>query len=128
MALGAERGSLLVALIEKEELDLALACGSQRSAQQCIIGRCRAVAIGTDDFHLKPGEPTPLIALDPPCSFRSRSIEVLEKMERHGSMFSSDPDDYLRTEILTSWVRRACGEIARQENHCLEPVTTTWPS
>ena len=79
VAVRVERGSRLVELIEKGELDLALTWGSLRSAHHSILGSYRVVWIGADGFHRESGEPFPLIAFDPPCSFRARAIEALEK-------------------------------------------------
>ncbi len=82
VAVRVERGSRLVELIDKGELDLALTWGSLRSAHHDTIGSYRVVWIGTDDFHPEPDRPFPLIAFDPPCSFRARAIEALEKNGR----------------------------------------------
>lgn len=79
VAVRVERGSRLVELIEKGELDLALTWGNLRSAHHRIVARYRVVWIGTEAFHREPGEPFPLVAFDPPCSFRARAIESLER-------------------------------------------------
>jgi len=79
VAVRVERGSRLVELIEKGELDLALTWGNLRSTHHSIIGSYRVVWIGLDGFFRDPETPFPLIAFDPPCSFRARAIEALEK-------------------------------------------------
>lgn len=79
VAVRVERGSRLVELIEKGELDLALTWGNVRSAYHSIIGSYRVVWIGMDSFHLEPDAPFPLIAFDTPCSFRARAVEALER-------------------------------------------------
>lgn len=79
VAVRVERGSRLVELIEKGDLDLALTWGDLRSAHHKIIGSYRVVWIGTDVFRRESDGPVPLIAFDPPCSFRARAIEALEK-------------------------------------------------
>ena len=79
VAVRVERGSRLVELIEKGDLDLALTWGHLRSAHHKIIARHRVVWIGTEAFQWDPGEPFPLIAFDPPCSFRERAITALER-------------------------------------------------
>ena len=79
VAVRVERGSRLVQLVEGGELDLALTWGSLASANHSIIGSYRVVWIGKEGFQHQPDEPFPLIAFDPPCSFRARAIEGLEK-------------------------------------------------
>ncbi len=79
VAVRVERGSRLVQLVENGELDLALTWGSLPSAYHSIIGTYRVVWIGQEGFRHQPDEPFPLIAFDPPCSFRARAIEGLEK-------------------------------------------------
>jgi len=78
VAVRVERGSRLVELIEEGELDLALTWGDLRSAHCDTIGIYRVVWIGTDSFRREPGDSVPLIAFDPPCSFRAKAISALE--------------------------------------------------
>jgi DNA-binding transcriptional LysR family regulator len=79
VAVRVERGSRLVELIEKGELDLALTWGNLGSAHHSIIDSYHVVWIGMDGVRPEPAKPFPLIAFDPPCSFRAKAIEALEK-------------------------------------------------
>ncbi|MAM76570.1 LysR substrate-binding domain-containing protein (plasmid) [Tistrella mobilis] len=74
-----ERGSHLVRLIEAGDLDLALTWGDLSSTHHSVIGSFRVVWIGPDAFDREPDMPVPLVAFDPPCSFRARAIDALEK-------------------------------------------------
>ncbi len=73
-----ERGSRLVELVNEGELDLALTWGKLASAHSRLIGFFDVVWIGTQTFQRQPNDTIPLIAFDPPCSFRARAIEALE--------------------------------------------------
>lgn len=78
VAVRVERGARLVQLVEESELDLALTWGSRASANHRVIGSYRVVWIGAEAFQHVPDAPFPLVAFDPPCSFRARAIEGLE--------------------------------------------------
>jgi DNA-binding transcriptional LysR family regulator len=79
VAVRVERGSRLVQLVDNGELDLALTWGDLKSANHQFVGTHRIVWIGKEGFQRQPDEPFPLVAFDPPCAFRTRAIEGLER-------------------------------------------------
>lgn len=72
-----DRGAKLVAAVEQGDLDMAVTWGAQRSAHCRHIATHPIVWIAAVDYVLPAGEPVPLIAFDPPCSFRAAAVDAL---------------------------------------------------
>lgn len=73
-----DRGAKLVAAVERGDLDMAVAWGGTRSAHCRHIASHPVVWIAAAGYELPGDEPVPLIAFDPPCSFRAAAVGALE--------------------------------------------------
>ena len=72
-----DRGAKLVAAVERGDLDMAVTWGGTRSAHCRHIATHPIAWIAAADYELPAGEPVPLIAFDPPCSFRAAAVDAL---------------------------------------------------
>jgi DNA-binding transcriptional LysR family regulator len=73
-----DRGVNLAEQITKGELDLALTWGDYPTPQRRKLADVSIRWIGPNGFRLATGDPVPLIAFRPPCTFRKRAIESLD--------------------------------------------------
>ncbi|MGJ7041074.1 DNA-binding transcriptional LysR family regulator [Shinella sp. BE166] len=86
-----DRGAKLVAAVERGDLDMAVTWGGQRSAHCRHIATHPIVWIAAADYDLPPGEPVPLIAFDPPCSFRAAAVDALSATGRDWRQVFASP-------------------------------------
>ncbi len=86
-----DRGAKLVAAVERGDLDMAVTWGGQRSAHCRHIATHPIVWIAAADYDLPPGEPVPLIAFDPPCSFRAAAVDALSATARDWRQVFASP-------------------------------------
>lgn len=73
-----DRGVNLAEQIGRDELDLALAWGDYPNPHRRKLAEIPLRWVGRADFRLLPGEPVPLIAFRPPCTFRKRAVAGLD--------------------------------------------------
>lgn len=73
-----DRGINLAEQVARGELDLALAWGDYPSPHRRKLAEIPLHWIGRAGFQLSPGQPVPLIAFRPPCTFRKRAVEALD--------------------------------------------------
>ncbi|MBL8709275.1 MAG: LysR family transcriptional regulator, partial [Rhodospirillaceae bacterium] len=73
-----DRGVNLAEQIGRDELDLALAWGDYPTPHRRKLAEIPLRWVGRADFRLLPGEPVPLIAFRPPCTFRKRAVAGLD--------------------------------------------------
>ncbi|MCF3643358.1 LysR substrate-binding domain-containing protein [Rhizobium sp. TRM95111] len=75
-----DRGARLVEAVERGELDLAVAWTSVPRENSRLLGSYPLVWIGAPGYRWRREEgPLPLIAFDPPCSFRAAAVEALKE-------------------------------------------------
>ncbi|WP_439624461.1 LysR substrate-binding domain-containing protein [Shinella sp.] len=86
-----DRGAKLVAAVERGDLDMAVTWGGQKSAHCRHIATHPIVWIAAADYELPPGEPVPLIAFDPPCSFRAAAVDALSAAGRDWRQVFASP-------------------------------------
>ncbi|WP_374370528.1 LysR substrate-binding domain-containing protein [Dongia sp.] len=73
-----DRGVNLAEQIAKGELDLGLTWGDYPTPQRRKLADVSIRWIGRAGYRHAAGEPVPLIAFRPPCTFRKRAIEALD--------------------------------------------------
>ncbi len=86
-----DRGARLVAAVERGDLDMAVTWGGQKSAHCRHIATHPIVWIAAADYDVPAGEPVPLIAFDPPCSFRAAAVDALSAAGREWRQVFSSP-------------------------------------
>lgn len=86
-----DRGAKLVAAVERGDLDMAVTWGGQRSAHCQHIATHPIVWIAAADYELSSEDPVPLIAFDPPCSFRAAAVEALSSTGRDWRQVFASP-------------------------------------
>ncbi len=86
-----DRGAKLVAAVERGDLDMAVTWGGQKSAHCRHIATHPVVWIAAVDHDISAGAPVPLIAFDPPCTFRAAAVEALSATGREWRQVFSSP-------------------------------------
>jgi DNA-binding transcriptional LysR family regulator len=86
-----DRGAKLVAAVERGDLDMAVTWGGQRSAHCQHIAMHPIVWIAAADYEVSSEDPVPLIAFDPPCSFRAAAVEALSSTGRDWRQVFASP-------------------------------------
>jgi DNA-binding transcriptional LysR family regulator len=86
-----DRGARLVAAVERGDLDMAVTWGGQRSAHCRHIATHPIVWIAAADYEMPTDAPVPLIAFDPPCSFRSAAVDALCASSREWRQVFASP-------------------------------------
>lgn len=86
-----DRGAKLVAAVERGDLDMAVTWGGQKSAHCQHIATHPIVWIAAADHDVSAGEPVPLVAFDPPCSFRAAAVDALSAAGRDWRQVFSSP-------------------------------------
>jgi DNA-binding transcriptional LysR family regulator len=86
-----DRGAKLVAAVESGDLDMAVTWGGQRSAHCRHVATHPVVWIAAADFEVPAGEPVPLIAFDPPCSFRAAAVDAFTAAGREWRQAFASP-------------------------------------
>lgn len=86
-----DRGAKLVAAVERGDLDMAVTWGGQKSAHCRHIATHEIVWIAVAGYAPPAGEPVPLIAFDPPCSFRAAAVDALTAAGREWRQVFASP-------------------------------------
>jgi DNA-binding transcriptional LysR family regulator len=76
----------LLALLEKGELDLAIAKKDGAMQKGRIIWREPLEWIAAENFEIPPDRPIPLVLLPPPCTYRGLALEALEAAGHSGAI------------------------------------------
>mgnify|MGYP005815135861 CR=1 FL=1 len=76
-----DRNRKLLERLDNDELDLVLAIGNGSRSDASILATLPLVWIGAASSRpiWAPGEPIPLAVYEPPCFFRQRALDTLEK-------------------------------------------------
>nr|WP_298094399.1 LysR substrate-binding domain-containing protein [uncultured Shinella sp.] len=86
-----DRGAKLVAAVERGDLDMAVTWGGQRSAHCRHIATHAIAWIAAPDYTMQADAPVPLIAFDPPCSFRAAAVDALTAAGREWRQVFASP-------------------------------------
>lgn len=73
-----DRGVNLAELVAKGELDVAMTWGDYETPHRRKLADVPIRWIGPVGYRQDAGEPVPLIAFRPPCTFRKRAIEAMD--------------------------------------------------
>ncbi|WP_411032937.1 LysR substrate-binding domain-containing protein [Shinella sp. BYT-45] len=86
-----DRGAKLVAAVERGDLDMAVTWGGPRSLHCQHVATHPIVWIAAADYALPAKEAVPLIAFDPPCSFRTAAVDALSAARREWRQVFASP-------------------------------------
>lgn len=86
-----DRGAKLVAAVERGDLDMAVTWGGQLSAHCQHIATHPIAWIAAAGYEVPAGTPVPLIAFDPPCSFRAAAVDALSAAGREWRQVFASP-------------------------------------
>lgn len=75
-----DRGVNLAEMVGQDSLDVALTWGDYPTPYRRKLADVAIRWVGLPGYRQPPGEPVPLIAFRPPCTFRKRAIEALDAM------------------------------------------------
>lgn len=78
LELRVDRSERLAAAVLSDELDLALTFGALPGQIEAPLTTLPVAWFAHPSLELTPGEPVPLLVLDPPCGFRKSAIETLD--------------------------------------------------
>jgi DNA-binding transcriptional LysR family regulator len=73
-----DRGVNLAEMVGKDELDVALTWGDYPTPHRRKLADVPMRWVGPPGYRQPLGEPVPLIAFRPPCTFRKRAVEALD--------------------------------------------------
>ncbi|CAM5766188.1 transcriptional regulator [Labrys miyagiensis] len=76
----------LLALLDKGDLDLAIAKRDGAMQRGRIIWREPLEWIAAENFEVRAGQPVPLVLLPQPCTYRGLALEALETVGRVGTI------------------------------------------
>ncbi len=76
----------LLALLEKGDLDLAIAKKDGAMQRGRVIWREPLEWIAAEEFEIAPDKPVPLVLLPPPCTYRGLALEALETVGRSSTI------------------------------------------
>src|SRR5579875_3325038 len=96
-----EGNGMLADAIEASQIDLAVVIGHENRSMARTIGQLDLVWIASSSFAPPQGQPLPLAALGPQCTFRKRVIEQLESKRIPYRIAATSPSlDGLWTALL----------------------------
>jgi DNA-binding transcriptional LysR family regulator len=86
-----DRNAVLEGELAAGKLDVALTLGDTQERTGTKIGEVPLCWIASPRFKIKEGEPLPLVLFEHPCIFRSRALDVLERLGRTWRIAMTSP-------------------------------------
>ena len=120
-----DRSEPLGSAVLADELDLALAFRGLPGREEPPLATMPVSWFAHPSLELAPGEPLPLLVLDPPCTFRTSAIESLDRAGRAWRIVLSSSS----VSALWAAAEAGLGVVPRTALHvppALKPVSETW--